>query len=352
MRTQIFVMTHKRFDSPLDTTYVPLHVGRALGQDLGYMGDDTGDSISDLNPYYGELTGLYWLWKNNREIDLIGICHYRRYFLNEKRGFMTKEQYETALEEVDIMVSNAMYADGPYKDYYGQNHNILDLIQAGEVIKELFPQDYKAFCDVINARKYYYGNLCVMRKSLFDQYCEWLFAIFFELQKRVDVSGYDDYHKRLFGFLSEELLLVYIVARGLRVKEGTIGLVAEKAETVEFKLAMGQLVKLGRFSEAREMFYEYLKLRPDIRLELSDVRHEIPDIELILYILEQERALKEEGFYRVSKELKDLILHLRRLQEIIRKQVGNQMLSKEEEQYLIDTYTTELAKEIIRINLF
>ena len=57
MKTQIFVMTHKKFNPPKDTVYVPLQVGSALNPDLGYMKDDTGDSISDLNPYYGELTG-------------------------------------------------------------------------------------------------------------------------------------------------------------------------------------------------------------------------------------------------------------------------------------------------------
>ena len=80
MKTQIFVMTHKKFNPPKDTVYVPLQVGSALNPDLGYMKDDTGDSISDLNPYYGELTGMYWLWKNYSDVDIIGICHYRRYF--------------------------------------------------------------------------------------------------------------------------------------------------------------------------------------------------------------------------------------------------------------------------------
>ena len=44
MKTQIFVMTHKKFNPPKDTVYVPLQVGSALNPDLGYMKDDTGDS--------------------------------------------------------------------------------------------------------------------------------------------------------------------------------------------------------------------------------------------------------------------------------------------------------------------
>ena len=92
MKTKIFVMTHKKFQQPKDKElYIPLHVGRKLGKNLGYMGDDTGDSISNRNPLYGELTGMYWLWKNYTDTDYIGICHYRRYFFDENGKLMTRK---------------------------------------------------------------------------------------------------------------------------------------------------------------------------------------------------------------------------------------------------------------------
>ena len=56
---KIFTMTHKKFIEPEDSIYVPLQVGRAASENLGYLGDDTGDSISEWNRYYGELTGVY-----------------------------------------------------------------------------------------------------------------------------------------------------------------------------------------------------------------------------------------------------------------------------------------------------
>ena len=56
-------MTHKKFNKPSGDMYVPLHVGSAISKDLGYLRDDSLDNISDLNPYFGELTGYYWLWK-------------------------------------------------------------------------------------------------------------------------------------------------------------------------------------------------------------------------------------------------------------------------------------------------
>jgi hypothetical protein len=41
--------------------------------------DDSGDNISALNPWWGELTAVYWLLKNNFS-PLIGNCQYRRYW--------------------------------------------------------------------------------------------------------------------------------------------------------------------------------------------------------------------------------------------------------------------------------
>ena len=83
MKTKIFVCTHKPFDPPKDSMYIPLHVGHKGKKDLGYIGDDTGIEISEKNPYYSELTGLYWAAHNCCDADIKGICHYRRYLINE-----------------------------------------------------------------------------------------------------------------------------------------------------------------------------------------------------------------------------------------------------------------------------
>lgn len=79
MDIKVIVAAHKPYRMPQDSMYVPLHVGRALDdQDLGWQGDNTGDNISLKNPYYCELTGLYWAWKNLKA-DAIGLVHYRRF---------------------------------------------------------------------------------------------------------------------------------------------------------------------------------------------------------------------------------------------------------------------------------
>lgn len=344
--TKIFTMTHKKFLAPVDSTYIPLQVGRAVNGDLGYIGDDTGENISDQNCYYGELTGIYWLWKNYKERENIGVCHYRRFFINSDRQILSEQDYDDILKEYDIITSKAMFADEPYRDYYAKAHNVADLDEEGRVIQELYPEDYEAFCKVMSGTKHYFGNLMVTSYDRFMEYCRWLFAIFFELQKRIDVSSYDAYHRRVFGFLSEQLLLVWITARGLKVYECSVGISEEKAETKEFKLAIGQLIRMDRITEARQMFYDILKLRPDIRLEHSDLNHEVPDIEQILYICELEQQKGKKGMLDYSRELSELIRHFRKITAILEQNEwdSSQII------YLEETFVTPIAVEVIARN--
>lgn len=70
MKLKILVATHKPCMIPADEDYQLIHCGRALSnlspEVLNWMkvntiGDDTGENISTLNPYYCELTAIYWV---------------------------------------------------------------------------------------------------------------------------------------------------------------------------------------------------------------------------------------------------------------------------------------------------
>ena len=66
------------------------------------------------------------------------------------------------------------------------------------------------------------GNMMICRKSLFDQYCAWLFPLLEEIERRTDISDYDSFQARLYGYLAERLMRVWILMQDVRVREETI----------------------------------------------------------------------------------------------------------------------------------
>ena len=224
MKIRIYTMTHKNFEAPRDPLYRPLHVGRAKSADLGYPGDDTGENISELNCYYSELTGLYWVWKNCHDVDYIGTCHYRRYLINEREQIFTEAEYAKLLSEYDLVTTKRVKLNNSYYDGFSANHNRAALDATGEVIRELYPEYHDLFVRLVNGTETYFGNMFVTSKTLYDAYCEWLFSIFAAVSERICLeTGEDAYHKRVFGFISEFLLLVWVRKQKLRVKECKVG---------------------------------------------------------------------------------------------------------------------------------
>lgn len=62
----------------------PLEVGAENRDNFLYdLKDNSGVNISDQNEYFGELSGMYWVWKNCKQyspIDIIGFVHYNKGF--------------------------------------------------------------------------------------------------------------------------------------------------------------------------------------------------------------------------------------------------------------------------------
>lgn len=274
MSMTIYIMTHKSFVPPPDKLYQPLQVGSALHERLGYLSDDQGDHISCQNPYYSELTGHYWVWKNDRHSDYVGCVHYRRYLLNKKGELYREEELLKCLENCDMVTTKLLTLEHSYYEAFGDRHNAGDLDVLGEVIREAAPRYYETYLRLLQGKRTYFGNMFVMKKELYDRYMEFLFPLLFEAQERIDMTGYDGYQKRLFGFFSEFLLYVFATVNRLSVKESMVGLIGEKAETRELKERIAGFFKKKDVAGAKEYFWQFYKKRPDILMEVSDLNRE------------------------------------------------------------------------------
>ena len=335
MSISIFTITHVPFTPPENPIYIPLQVGRCTHDDYGYLGDDTGENISDKNQYYSELTGLYWIWKNYTGADYLGLCHYRRYFLNNNGTLMTETDYMDILSKYDVIVSESSLGTYDYRTVYSRSHDVRNLDMTGEVIRELYPDYYPIFQEILSDNHCYTGNLFVAPKALFYAYCEWLFSIFSMLEKRIDVSEYDDYHKRVFGFLSEQLLIVWIKYNHLSFYEAPFGLSQEKAETIQLKQKIRDFISQNDIHGAYQHLCDTLTKRPDLLLEMSDFNQELASIEHILNIcrVEEEAGLPE--LLQFSKDLNILLKHFHVLVYIL-ENVQKDDVTEEELKYLLD----------------
>jgi glycosyltransferase involved in cell wall biosynthesis len=310
---RIFVATHVKFSLPDDTIYQPIHVGRAAGGDLGYPGDDTGDNISALNKYYGELTGLYWIWKNYHASDYVGLCHYRRYFVQSHK-LLDKEGYIRLLMEYDVIVSKPIHHDINYYEMYEKAHNIEDLLAVEEAIGKLSPEYLPDYREVVWGKDSYVGNLFVAAKSTWDAYCEWLFKIFKEASPKIRPDTYDSYHRRVYGFMSEQLLLVWVKANGLSWYGCSFGLTQEKAESITLKEYMYSKLTDREFGEALDYCRGYLKERPDVVLMVSDINKEIP---LLLQLLKIGQGNPDTALIRKDDTQETMLERYRRVLEIM-----------------------------------
>ena len=318
MKLRIYAMTHKQFEMPKDSMYQPLHVGHAVSADLGYPGDDCGENISHLNCYYSELTGHYWLWKNCSDVDYIGTCHYRRYLINEQEKILTKREYENLLTNYDLVTTKRVVLNNSYHYGFAANHNIKALDCAGEVIRDLYPEYTDTFYTLVNGNETYFGNMFVTSKVLFDQYCEWLFTIFAEVEKRINLDTDEDaYHKRVLGFISEFLLLVWVRVNKLRVYECKVGMLGEKAETRELKEKLAEYFQKKDIEGAMAYFLSVKKERPDVMMEASDVSGELRLCMQIIATAGKEQS--EYGYSVLDKEtdLRKLLALFARLNTVI-----------------------------------
>ena len=238
---RIFVSTHKDvalFDSKV---LQPVQVGCAL-REWTYdwaLHDDEGESISDQNARYCELTTQYWAWKNV-DAEYYGFCHYRRYFdfaderheenewgevmdgrideAAQRRYHLDDASIAKAVEGYDVVTTEVKDlrefpgdANTPYDQYrVAERLHIADLERVVAILKDMHP-DYAEDADAFLKGNFScFCNMFVMRRELFRAYCAWLFPILERFCDETDFTRYSVEATRTPGHLSERLFNIYL----------------------------------------------------------------------------------------------------------------------------------------------
>ena len=101
--------------------YLPVGLGKNI-KSKNFITDNTKINIAYKNPFYGEYTFHYWLWKNKINYNAkewIGFCQYRKFWvkenyenkisdLNSLNNFLLKEIPDN-LEIFDIILGEPMF---------------------------------------------------------------------------------------------------------------------------------------------------------------------------------------------------------------------------------------------------
>ena len=222
---RLFVCCHENRTVGKHPLIVPIQVGAALAQEHfpGFLYDDTGDNISKRNRSYCELTAQYWVWKNY-EADYYGFFHYRRYLypdLKQRRpyifcrepsvGLLSQLGYEhfpECIESHDIILPKREDMRQSVKKHYARApyHHAKDLELMSEILSEMRPESVPSWQAYLSQTAQYFGNMFIMRKTAFNEYCSWLFPLLFEFDNRVDTAGYSPQELRVDGYIAERLL--------------------------------------------------------------------------------------------------------------------------------------------------
>lgn len=225
---KIFICAHKEVPLPQHPYFLPIQAGAALRDHIKeYQPDDKGDNISIKNPHFCELTCHYWAWKNLKNVKIVGLNHYRRYFDFQKKWsqfsadkrFVKTEDFlkqayqfpdlESILQKYDIILPVARHWRVSNTQQYGEYHIAKDWEMLRQIIKERSPQYMPAFEKTMDHCNKAVGyNMFITHWKHFDAYSEWLFDILFEVERRVPPID-DPIQSRIYGYMSERLINVF-----------------------------------------------------------------------------------------------------------------------------------------------
>ena len=219
----VLVATHKSYWMPEDDLYLPVQVGTSLHERIdGYAHDDEGDSISEKNPRYCELTALWWGWRN-LSCDWLGLAHYRRHFAGVgERGVLTHAEAADLFKHGEVVVTRPRkyYIEtiaSHYTHTFDHDGSQLDALR--HAVDAVSPKRVSYLDAFLGQTHGHMFNMFIMPREVLDPYCTWLFDVLDVAEKRIDFSGMDDFQARCMGRLAERLLDPWLMSEGVHVRE-------------------------------------------------------------------------------------------------------------------------------------
>ncbi len=185
----------------------PLHAGERKDRiGIPCIYDDVGENISDKNHIFAEMTGAYWIWKNVKETDYKGLCHYRRHFVISENEIRALEQ-----NEIDVILTVPRYIPYGARDMFLAETPVKTPVFKAmlQAVWECIPEDEENFAAYMQDCFYYPNNMVIARNDIYDSYCEWIFSILFRMLEIEQSMDYGHENNRHIAYAAELLTSFY-----------------------------------------------------------------------------------------------------------------------------------------------
>lgn len=178
-----------------------------------------GDNIDFLNPWYCELTGLYYLWKHVND-DIVGLEHYRRYFVNDNGKLLSENEIREILQANDMICikTNEYSIKKPVITWINHNKKRTDFDKFLIFCKHYVGQEYVNECwKILNGDYHCLGNMFICKKELIDEYCAFIFDVLF-MYAEAEKYFKRELPKRIMGYFTEFLFAAWLTQHNKKPK--------------------------------------------------------------------------------------------------------------------------------------
>ena len=132
---------------------------------------------------------IYTLYKQGKiTSDYIGLNHYRRYF-----NFTDNiPDLDEIFKNYDAILNIPTFMRNGMRNQYCLCLNCKEYDQVIEIIKDIKPEYYKSALETMNLKNVNICNLFIMKKKDFFKYCEFMFDVLFEFDRRNNFTSDED----------------------------------------------------------------------------------------------------------------------------------------------------------------
>jgi len=263
---KIYVMAHKDFKNyryhPIYTIVADDESELQKKYRLNIIYAKEG-KLYNLKRAYGEMSRLYYiyqLYKNgNLSSKYVGLNHYRRYF-----NFTDNiPDLDEIFKNYDVILGDTDFQKRGMRGHYCTYHICKDYEEIIDIIKQMKPNYYETALRVGEKKYLHSCNLFIMKKEDFFKYCEFMYDILFEFDRRhnfntdqdvlnyiVKVFKHPSYlQSRLQGYLAERIGNIFYFHNFKRIKTFSYGEFPYYEKPINKTLIEGNKNKIFKFSK-------------------------------------------------------------------------------------------------------